>query len=43
MKGKERATFIDSKGDVLYWRTYLSEEDDMEDIMRLTEQELSEP
>ena len=42
-KGKERATILDSKGDLLYWRRYVSEDDDMEDIIRLTEQELSEP
>ena len=42
-KGKERATMVDSKGDLLYWRKYVSEDDDMEDIIRLTEQELSEP
>ncbi|ORX35057.1 acyl-CoA N-acyltransferase [Kockovaella imperatae] len=43
VKGKNRASFVDSRGQTLYWRAFSSEREDMEDIMRLTEQELSEP
>ncbi|WVR03126.1 hypothetical protein IAU60_000116 [Kwoniella sp. DSM 27419] len=48
IKGKGKAiieaeTLVDSRGDELFYRTYLGEEGDLPGIMRLVEQELSEP
>ncbi len=42
-KGKGKATLVDAAGDQLYYRTYRNEEQDMEGMMRLVEQDLSEP
>jgi len=42
-KSKAPAPWIDAGGDQLYYRTYWSEEEDLEEMMRLVEQELSEP
>lgn len=39
----EQQVIVDDQGDELYYRTYRSEREDMEGIMRLVDQELSEP
>ncbi|WVQ83242.1 hypothetical protein IAT38_005381 [Cryptococcus sp. DSM 104549] len=38
-----KASLVDSKGDELFYRAYRSETEDLDDLMRLVEQELSEP
>lgn len=40
---KGKAPLVDAVGDELYYRIYRNEEDDLEGMMRLVEQELSEP
>ena len=42
-KGKGKAPLVDAVGDELFYRTYRSEAEDLEGMMRLVEQELSEP
>lgn len=39
----EDQTIVDDAGDELYYRTYRSEEEDLDGITRLVDQELSEP
>lgn len=39
----EQQTIVDDAGDELYYRTYRSEEEDLDGITRLVDQELSEP
>jgi hypothetical protein len=41
--GTTAQIMVDDAGDDLYYRAYRSEAEDMEDIRRLVEQELSEP
>ena len=43
LKGKEKAAPLERAGEQVVYRTYRNEEDDLEGIMRLVEQELSEP
>ncbi|OCF38926.1 hypothetical protein I317_07304 [Kwoniella heveanensis CBS 569] len=38
-----RVQIVDGKGDQLFYRAFRSEEEDLKGIMRLVEQELSEP
>jgi len=42
-KGKESTPVIDAASEELYFRTYRNEAEDLESMMGLVEQELSEP